>query len=366
MDKSGRCDELVDSAVKGDNTFFTRREVVDEYGWRNFGEIYADHEAVGWKGKRPLVSHYNNQYDVIYSSFKQFARTGDLKWFNLMDELAKHVMDIDIYHTNEDKPEYNNGLFWHTDHYSDAATCTHRTYSLKNKVEKKLNVYGGGPSPSHNYTTGVMTYYYLTGDDTVKEIFLGLIDWTLAWVSGPNDLKGKLKFFLKKMIRKYKEFKNAGKAVEPYLFEGPGRSSGNALNALIDGYLFTHKRFILDEAEMLVKKCVSPDDKIEKMDIFNSEMRWHYLIFIQSLIKYMRLKEQIGELDDMYDYSKRTLLHYAEFMADKEYPFLRKPEILEYPNETWGAQDMRKSNILDYASSYTDDETTEKTFSGTS
>ena len=356
MDETGRCDELVDSAVNGDSTFFSRREVIDEYGWRNFGEIYADHEGVGWKGKRPLVSHYNNQYDVIYSSFKQFARTGDFKWLILMDELAKHVVDIDIYHTDQDKPEYNNGLFWHTDHYCDAATCTHRTYSLKNKQDKNLSVYGGGPSPSHNYTTGLMTYYYLTGDVTVKENFLQLIDWTLAWVGGPADFKGKLKSIVKKIMRKYKEFKNHGKAVEPYLFDGPGRSSGNALNALIDGYSLTNKRFILDEIEIFIKRCVSPDDKVEKMDIFNSEMRWHYLIFMQSLVKYMRLKENIGERDDMYEYARLTLLHYAEFMADNEYPFLRKPEILEYPNETWGAQDMRKSNIFDYAAFYTDND----------
>ena len=366
MDETGRCDELVDSAVKGDNTFFSRREIIDEYGWRNFGDIYADHEAVSAKesssSSSPLVSHYNNQYDVIYSSLKQFARTGSLKWFKLMDELARHVIDIDIYHTGEDKPEYNNGLFWHTDHYTDAALCTHRTYSLKNKMEKKLSVYGGGPSASHNYTSGLLAYYYLTGDLMVKEVLLGMVDWTLNWVRGPRDLKGRIKNFIKKIIRNLKKLKNKGKAVEPYLFDGPGRSSGNALNALVDGFSLMNKRYILDEAETLIKKCVSPDDKIEKRDIFNSEMRWHYLIFMQSMIKYMRLKEERAELDDMYAYARRTLLHYADFMAEKEYPFLRKPQILEYPNETWGAQDMRKSNIFDYASLYTDDEEQKKKF----
>jgi hypothetical protein len=37
-------------------------------------------------------------------------------------------------------------------------------------------------------------------------------------------------------------------------------------------------------------------------------------------------------------------------MAVHEYPYLEKPEILEYPTETWPAQDMRKSEIFNYAS----------------
>ena len=49
-----------------------------------------------------------------------------------MNELANHVVDIDIYHTTRDKAAYCGGLFWFTDHYLDAATSTHRTYSHEN------------------------------------------------------------------------------------------------------------------------------------------------------------------------------------------------------------------------------------------
>jgi hypothetical protein len=42
--------ELVASAVDGPDSFEHKREVVDEYGWRHFGEVWADHEAVGHKG----------------------------------------------------------------------------------------------------------------------------------------------------------------------------------------------------------------------------------------------------------------------------------------------------------------------------
>jgi hypothetical protein len=36
-------------------------------------------------------------------------------------------------------------------------------------------------------------------------------------------------------------------------------------------------------------------------------------------------------------------------MAEHEYPYLEKPERLEFPTETWAAQDIRKSDVLHYA-----------------
>ena len=126
------CQELIDQVISGPRSFFARRETIDEYGWRHFGDLYADHEAVGHVGDTPLVAHYNNQYDVIYGAIVQYLRGGDWRWFELMADLARHVIDIDIYHTEEDRPSYNGGLFWHTDHYLDAGTATHRTYSKTN------------------------------------------------------------------------------------------------------------------------------------------------------------------------------------------------------------------------------------------
>ena len=44
-------------------------------------------------------------------------------------------------------------------------------------------------------------------------------------------------------------------------------------------------------------------------------------------------------------------------MADHEYPYLDRPEILEHPTETWAAQDMRKSDVFTYAAKHTAGET---------
>ncbi len=115
-------------AIEGPNRFEAKREVIDEYGWRNFGDIYADHEAVSHKGDTPLISHYNNQYDGAAGMAWQFFRTGDHRWWRAFLELTSHVRDIDIYHTTEDKAAYNGGMFWHTYHYLDAGKCSHRSY----------------------------------------------------------------------------------------------------------------------------------------------------------------------------------------------------------------------------------------------
>ena len=145
--ESERYNVYVESVIEGPNSFFENREVIDEYGWRNFGEVYADHEAVKKLEGEPLVSHYNNQYDFLNAACIHFLRSGDDRWRQLLAEGVRHIIDIDIYNTNQDRSDYNGGLFWHTDHYREAATATHRTYSRRNESGKN---YGGGPSNEHN------------------------------------------------------------------------------------------------------------------------------------------------------------------------------------------------------------------------
>jgi len=64
---------LTDLAIEGGDTFDAKREKVDEWGWRHFGEIWADHESKFHEGAEAFASHYNNQYDVVNGAFLQFA-----------------------------------------------------------------------------------------------------------------------------------------------------------------------------------------------------------------------------------------------------------------------------------------------------
>src|SRR5262249_18762704 len=64
----------------------------------------------------------------------------------------------------------------------------------------------------------------------------------------------------------------------------------------------------------------------------------------------LELKTDARQLDFMYAYARASLLHYAKWMLAHEVTYLSRPEILEFPTETWPAQDFRKANVLRLAS----------------
>lgn len=326
---------LVDAAIEGGDTFEHKRERIDEYGWRHFGDIYGDHETVFTPAAVPLISHYNNQYDAVAGFAYQFLRSGDSRWRAQMNELADHVIDIDVYHTDRDKSAYNNGLFWHTYHYVDADTATHRSYPRASNV-------GGGPSSEHNYTTGLMLRYFLTGDRRAREAAVGLARFVVNMDDG------------NKTVFRWLSRGRTGLATASgsFLYHGPGRGGANSLNALIDGHRLTGDQALLEKAEEIIRRAVHPSDQVDRHNLLDAERKWFYTMFLQSLGKYLDYKGDQGEIDRMYAYGKASLLHYARWMAVHEYPYLEKPEILHYPTETWAAQDMRKSEVFKYAAKH--------------
>jgi hypothetical protein len=327
---------LVDLAIEGNDTFDHKRERVDEYGWRHFGDLYADHEAVyaeNFQGTGPLMSHYNNQYDEVAGFCYHWLRSGDSRWWTQFNELASHVTDIDIYHTNEDKSAYNHGLFWHTFHYVDAGRSTHRSYPRVGKSN------GGGPSNEHLYATGLMLHYFITGNSLSRDAAIGLAQFVI-------DMDDGSKTVFKWLARGATGLASKSRSFD---YHGPGRGSGNALSALVDGHRLTGDSKFLLKAEELIRRVSHPDQNIEKLTLLDAENRWFYTMYLQALGKYLDRKAELGQLDSMYAYGRATLLHFARWMAKNEYPFLEKPEILEYPTETWVAQDMRKSEVFKYA-----------------
>lgn len=336
-------DRLLAIALEGERGVFAKREAVDEYGWRNYGELVADHEAAYYEGPLPLVSHYNNQFDPIYGFLLNYLRTGNRKLYDLGDALARHVVDIDIYHTTQDKWGYNGGLFWHTDHYRDAHTSTHRSYSNFNFPEQ--GDYGGGPCNEHNYTTGLLLHYCLTGRIESREAVLGLADWVLQMDDGERS-----------MFR-YVASGPTGlaSATREETFHGPGRGAGNSLNALLDAWQLTQDEKYLNYCEVLIRRCIHPQDDINQHQLLNAEERWSYTVFLTSLLKYLKCKVRGKQLDENYHYARMSLAHYTEWMALHERPYLDDQHQLEYPTETWPAQDLRKANVLRHASVYLDD-----------
>jgi hypothetical protein len=324
---------LVRSAIEGPERFTAKREHIDEFGWRHFGDIYADHEAVRHDGPDPFISHYNNQYDAIAGFACQFMRTTDSRWWTLCLALAAHVVDIDTYHTDGDKSAYNHGLFWHTVHYVEAGRATHRSYPRTEGSN------GGGPSAEHNYTTGLLLHHFLTGDPLTRDAALELAQFVIDM----DD--GRLSRF------RYFDRGDTGLATASGgpLYHGPGRAGGNSLNALLDGHLLSGERRFLDKAEALIRRAVHPRQALEPLNLLDRESRWFYTTFLEALARYLDYKRTLGEIDAMSAYGRAALLHYARWMADHEYPYLERPEELEFPTETWAAQDMRKSDIFGWA-----------------
>ena len=299
-------------------------------GWRHYGDIYADHEAIHAPGR--LVSHYNNQYDAIAGFAYQFMRSGDLRWWRQMVALARHVVDIDIYHTTDDRPAYNRGLFWHTVHYVDAGTSTHRSYP------RAEGVHGGGPACDHNYTTGLILHHWLTGADWSRTAAIGLAQFVIA----RDD---PFATFLGWIDRGYTGMASLSQAG----YHGPGRASGNSVNALVDAYVLTNDRGFLNKAEQLIRRCVHPTEDIGRHELLDAERRWFYTMMLQAMGKYLDVKTERAEIDWMYGYTQASLLHYARWMAAHEQPWLDRPEQLQYPTESWAAMEMRKSDIFKLA-----------------
>jgi hypothetical protein len=300
--------------------------VIDEYGWRNFGDLYADHEGA-------LVSHYNNQYDAVAGFITRYLQTGDHRWWNLADELATHVADIDLYHTTRDRAAYNGGYFWHTQHYQAAGTATHRAYS------KRAGSSGGGPCSEHNYTTGLMLHYFVSGSERSRAAVIQLANWVIDMDDG------------RKSRFRWIDRRDTGLAsmTRSPDFHGPGRGAGNSINALLDAHRLTGEPRYLDKADALIARVVHPDDDPADFDLLDAENRWSYTVFLQALGKYLEYRADRNLVDARYEYARAVLIKYAAWMCAHERPYLETPEKLEFPNETWAAQDIRKAAVFEFA-----------------
>lgn len=342
--KQDELSAIIEKSIIGNSNFFEKREIVDEYGWRNFGDLYADHETEGYKGNEIFVSHYNNQYDPIYGFIYQYLVTGESKYFELANDLAKHVIDIDIYHTTDDKDEYNGGLFWHTDHYLDASTCTHRTFSKTHQAAYEGYSSGGGPGGQHCYTTGLKLHYLLTGNQASQKAVLQLADWITFSFEGSNSFFAKL--FAIKQSGKH-GVKNH--IIEQYPLD---RGTGHYIVALLDAYDLTQKVAYLSRAFKIINNTIHPNDDISLRNFNNIEATWFYTVFLQSVGRFLLVKEQNNQLDDDFYYARDSMLHYADWMLENELPYLEQADKLEFPNATWAGQELRKVGIFYMANYY--------------
>ena len=325
-----RYEALVDEALHPVHGFDAKREAMGEFGWRNWGDLPADHESAFQPADQPFVSHYNNQYDPIAGCAFQYLRTGDVRWRRLMSQIARHVADIDIYRTTGDKSAYNGGLFWHTAHYVDAGLSTHRTYPPGGP-------HSGGPSSEHNYNAGFMWHYFLTGDSGSREAAVALGRWVVAMDDG------------RQTVFRWLAGGATGLATETAGHQGPGRGAGHSILALLVADRLTRDPVFLAKAAELIRRTAHPSDEVERRGFEDIERQWSYTAFLQALGAFVAHTQERPE--HAYDraYARACLLHYARWMRVHETPYLSAPERLEFPTETWAAQDLRKAEVFLWA-----------------
>lgn len=338
--------DLIQQGLTGESNFFTKREQVDVYGWRHYGELYADHECHGLPEQPYFISHYNNQYDPLMGMTLQYLHDGNTAWLDLIQPLNKHVQDIDIYDTEQDKAEYNGGLFWHTNHYLPAETCSHRSYSKYHTAVYDGYQGGGGPGGQHCYTTGLALQYHLFGDQQAKQKVEQLCAWVRCFYNGSGSLLDRTFRFLT-IDFKQNTFTNIGIKAPGYRYP-LDRGTGNYLVALLDCYDVTGRQHLLVEVADVIRQTCHPEEDIELRDLHDIENAWFYTVFLQAVGRFLFLKETLNQIDDDYWYARHSLMHYGQWMLANEGFYLDKPELLEFPNDTWCAQELRKANLFCY------------------
>ena len=133
------------------------------------------------------------------------------------------------------------------------------------------------------------------------------------------------------------------------------RGIANYVNALLDSFELTQNEDYLTQVQNIFANSMHPDENLAERDLQNVELTWFYTVLLQALCRYLQVKESRQEFDQHFYYCRDCLLHFADWMLIHEYPYLEKPDVLEYPNDTWTAQDLRKAHVLAAAHYYSPD-----------
>jgi hypothetical protein len=193
-----------------------------------------------------------------------------------------------------------------------------------------------------------MLHYFQTGNPLYKQAVIDLAEWALRSLTGPQTVLASLKrgagyFGL------WRSFRRSRKLFPRYPLT---RGTGNAITACLDAFEVGGGKKYLDAAAELIRGALHPGDDIPARNLLDAEIAWSYTVLLAAVAKFLDKKHELGELDKEFSFARASLLSYAEWMLENEYPFLEKPDILEYPNETWPAQDLRKSVIFYQAGRY--------------
>ena len=265
---------------KGKESFVTKWELIDEYGWRHWGDTFADNERAPSSmvkdfpkyhiGSIP-IGHYVNEYGVISAVMLQGIRRQSPLWLYYGDAMARHHADICVYHAEDDVPAYSYGPFMHTTHETAAYRSTFRSYPIEAKRYGLRYGQGGGPNAGHTYVDCLAYHWLLTGNRTSLDSFLEVANWACE---SP--------WFSPRMM-------------------GDRRGYGNFLRTFVLAYRLTGKKRYYRKAMTLMSWVKEPFSGLGGT------------LFVEALHSFLRLKRDLHQLDEDYRLAQDLVLKFGEY-----------------------------------------------------
>jgi hypothetical protein len=120
---------------------------------------FGDYPQQGGSGRENFTN--NNEPDFIHSLFLQYLRTGERMYYEEAEAGAWHTMDVDTIHFSTRSALEVGGQRIHGDN--------HVQYDCEGLADVSL-------APSHQWTEGLLDYYYLSGHPRALELARGVAD----------------------------------------------------------------------------------------------------------------------------------------------------------------------------------------------
>ena len=140
---------------------------------------------------------------------------------------------------------------------------------------------GGGPAAAHNYSTGWMVAYWLTGSERFRTAAISAADYVMRIDDG-NQTPFK---WLSRADTGYSTCSSAG-------YYGPGRAAANSTHALLTGHELTgDNKYLQRAATVDAAYGPSGSQHLEELDLLNAELRWFYTMYLQALGRYVDYKD---------------------------------------------------------------------------
>ncbi len=265
----------------------TAIEATDFYGIFDYGDVPLDYEGL-------MVSPMNLKYNMDFGMWKQWARGGDLRWFNLADAAGRHIADIDILHNSRAERYWSDGIiFGHSYHDELGLTNPHRNY--------------GGSHPDTMFgVPGLLMTYYLTGYDKALEAAIEVAD--CIEYRTHNDIN---------LCDYFSDCNGEGWGLGDYplyMYDSNSRPVANALAILVEAHRATADSRYLDVAEAIIDLSAAENQPYINGPTGEEILLKPWLIntYLIALSSYLEMASEFG-LSDV-SAAKQSLLDYVVFL----------------------------------------------------